>query len=183
VIALITVRIIAVVLALFGLFYLGFAWAAEEAERGYVDPPIVIAFFAMEDPVTVLFSKASTSDARRADRQTRVVNSRCSRPLRHRSISDSGASRDLYGTNAPRDSADSEMIGQQGQGRESKGRGEDQLSAVGHDSPPSVRALGKKRGDRSMVGRGMSRPSRCQGVTHSMASSNVVNTPTADPST
>jgi hypothetical protein len=27
------------------------------------------------------------------------------------------------------------MIGQQGQGRERKGRGEDQLSAVGHDSP------------------------------------------------
>jgi hypothetical protein len=81
-----------------------------------------------------------------------------------------------------RPSTDSEMIGQQGQCRESQGCGEDQLSAVGHDSPVYVFS-GNNRGDRSMVGNEMSRPSRCQGVTHSMASSNVVNTPTADPST
>ena len=74
------------------------------------------------------------------------------------------------------------MIAEQGQGRESENRGEDQLSAVGHNSPVYV-FPGSNRSDRSMVGSEMSRPSRCQGVTHSIASSNVVNTPTADPST
>jgi hypothetical protein len=74
------------------------------------------------------------------------------------------------------------MIGQQGQGRESQGRGEDQLSAVGHDSPVYVFS-GNNRWDRAWSEVKMSRTPTCQGVTHSMASSNVLNTPTADPST
>jgi hypothetical protein len=53
---------------------------------------------------------------------------------------------------------------------------------MGHDSQGYLFS-GNNRDDRSIVGSGLRRRSRCQGVTHSMASSNVLNTPTADPST
>jgi hypothetical protein len=75
-----------------------------------------------------------------------------------------------------------EVVREQRQCRDRQRCGEHQLSAVAHDSQVCVFS-GNNRGDRRRVGRWMSRPLRCQGVTHSIASSNVVKTPTADAST